>query len=359
MRYPFSLGPFYPGWPGVLRVNMEVEEGVVRAAEAGVLGVRPLRPEDWTGLSVEEGLVGIERLCAPSSFAHTLAYCQAIEGLVAAPVPPRALLLRVILAELERIAHHMLAAAQMLHLAGWPPPALSLLDLREQVLQDRRELTGRRFFAGLNVPGGLKVDLEKLYVVPRLIGSIKGPLYRLAHRVLSSRSTINPLIGAGLLTKERAEAEGVGGPVARASELARDLRRDQPYAAYGSLDAQVVTQGGGDVFARWVVLLLEIFESLRLVEAAVGSLPAGPVSAALGELPAGADAQGRVEAPAGSLMVRLRIGEDGRLAGLWRTPPSPVLLAVLPQALLGQRLDLAGLIVASWDLYALPGEVAR
>jgi Ni,Fe-hydrogenase III large subunit len=359
MRYTFSLGPFYPGWPGVLRVKMEVEEGVVRAAEAVILGARPLQPEDWAGLSVEEGLVGVERLCAPSSFAHTLAYCQAIEGLASGQVPPRALLLRVILAELERIAQHMLAAAQMLHLAGWPPLALSLLDLREQVLQDQRELTGRRFFAGLNVPGGLRADLENMYVVPRLIRNIKGPLYRLAHRVLSSRSTVNPLIGAGLLTKERAEAEGVGGPVARASESARDLRRDQPYAAYGLLEAQVVTQGGGDVFARWVVLLLEIFEGLRLVEAAVESLAAGPVRVELDGLPAGGDAQARVEAPSGALMVRLRIGEDERLTGLWRTPPSPVLLAVLPQALLGQRLDLVGLIVASWDLYALPGEVAR
>ncbi len=359
MRYPFSLGPFYPGWPGVLRVNVEVEEGIVQAAEAVVLGGRPLRPEDWSGLSVEEGLVGVERLCAPSSFAHTLAYCQAIEGLASVEIPARALLLRVILAELERIAHHMLAAAQMLHLAGWPPLALSLLDLREQVLQDQCELTGRRFFSGLNVPGGLKADLGNLYVIPRLIRSIKGPLYRLAHRVLSSRSIVNPLIGAGLLTKERAEAEGVGGPVARASESARDLRRDQPYAAYDLLGAQTVTQSGGDVFARWVILLLEIFESLRLAEAAVERLAEGPVRAEVDKPLAGGDAQARVEAPAGSLTVRLRLGEDGRLAGLWRTPPSPVLLAVLPQVLLGQRLDLVGLVVASWDLYAMPGEVAR
>jgi ech hydrogenase subunit E len=349
MRYPILLGPFHPGWPGILRLALDVEDGVVQTAAAEVLAPKPLRSEEWAGLHPEEGLARVERLCAASSWAYTLAYCQALESLAGLEVPPRARFLRVMLAELERVASHLLTASKVLSVAGVVPVALALLNLREQVLLHRQKLTGQRFFSSLNVPGGLSRNVEDLAIVP-LIDRIKGPLYRLSHRVISSRTAIGPLIGAGLVTKEYAEEQGVGGPVARAAESPRDLRRDQPYAAYGQLDAQMVTQGGGDVFARWMVLILETFESLRLLEAVAGNLPAGPVRAAgAGSFPAG-EAQSRVEAAAGPLVVRVQVDESGHLAGLWRNPASQVHLAVLPPTLPGQRLDLVGVIVASWGL---------
>lgn len=349
MRYAISLGPFRPGWPGALRLDLTVEDGIVRAAEPVVLRPRPPRPEEWAGLSLEEGLVGVEHLCAASAYAHTLAYCQALEKVAGLEVPPRARFLRVLLAEMERILSHLLAIAQVLQLAGLANEAGAMLEVREETLAVRQQLTGQRFFAGLVVPGGLQRDLPGLVLIPSLIRRLKGQVYRFAHRVISNRLVVAPLIGAGLLTKEKAEEQGVGGPAVRAAEGARDSRQDQPYAAYADLDLQVVTQGGGDVFSRWMVFVLEVLESLRLLEAAGAGISGGPVRAEGAVIPAGED-QSRVEAPGGPLVVRVEVDQAGRLAGLWRTPPTPVHLAVLPQTLLGQRLELVHTIVASWGL---------
>jgi len=347
MRYPVTLGPFYPNWPGTLHLALEVEDGIVVAASAATL--LPPRAEDWAGLPLDKARERVERLCAAMSAAYALAFAQSVETLAGWEVPPRARYGRVLLAELERAGSHLRHAGNILRLAGLLREAEELLELREAVLQVFRRLTGARFFPGLIVPGGLAQDLAEMDAIPELVRSIKGPLYRLAHRVVSSRLAVAPLIGAGLLTKEQAEERGVGGPVARGSESERDLRRDQPYAAYAELDPQVVTQGGGDVFARWMVLVLEVFESLRLLETAWGNFPAGPVHAAGGTLPAG-EAQSRVESPAGPLVVRVRVNEQSDLEGLWCTPPTPLHRVVLPQTLPGQRLDLVAVIVASWSL---------
>lgn len=358
MRYRVSLGPFHPGWPGALRLDLEVESGVVQTVESALIRPEGLRPEDWAGLVVEEGLVGVERLCAVYAWSFTMAYCQALEKLLDLQVPPRARFLRLVLAELERPIHHLMAVSKILHLANYPAAATTLLDLREEFLYARQHLTDQRIFCELNVLGGLRRDIPGLSPVGRLIRRVKGPLYRLSHRLLSDRDLASVTVGAGLLTKERAEEEGLGGPLARASAVDRDLRQDQPYAAYDELDVQVVTQTGGDTFARWVVLLLEVFESLRLLEAAVQHLPAGPVRLeGVPQFPSGRT-QSAVESPSGPLSIRLelrersagRAGERMELAGLWRTVSSPAYLTALPKALLGQKVDLVGVIVASWGL---------
>jgi len=349
MRYALALGPFYPGWPGALRVDLTVQDGIVQAAETAVLRSRPPRPEDWAGLSIAEGLVGIEHLCATTAYAHTLAYCQALEPIAAVEVPARARYLRLILAELERLGSHLDHAAQVLQLAGLRHPAAALWDQAEEVRRALQRLTGQRFFTGLVVPGGLARDLPGVTALATFVADLKGPFYRLSRRVIAGRAQVAPLIGAGLLTREQAEESGVGGPVLRATEGDRDLRRDQPYAAYGELAPQLVTQGGGDAFSRWMVLVLEAMESLRLVEAAAAALPGGPVRVEVGDMPGG-EGPARVESPAGPLVVRVQVGPDGKLAGLWRTPSTPAHLAALPQTLLGQRLELAGAIVASLGL---------
>jgi len=349
MRYAIALGPFYPGWPGVLRIDLTVQDGIVQTAEPAVLRARPPRPEDWAGLSVAEGLIGIEHLCAASAYAHTLAYCQALEQLAGVEVPPRARYLRVVLAELERLSSHFGQAAPVLRLAGIIHPAEVLLELAEQVRQALQRLTGQRFFTGLIVPGGLQRDLPDMPPVTALVAELKDQVYGLARRVIARRLQVAPLIGAGLLTREQAEEQGVGGPVLRAAEGDHDLRCDQPYAAYGNLASQVVTQGGGDVFSRWMVLILEAMEGLRLLEAAIAALPPGPVRTAVDDWPTG-EGQSQVESPTGPLVVRVQVDADGRLVGLWRTQAHPAQLAALPQALLGQRLELVGVIVASWGL---------
>ncbi len=352
MRYPLSLGPFYPGWPGVLRLRLEVEGAAVWSAEAAMLQAEGPRPEDWAGLSPEEGLDGVERLAAFSSWAYTLAYCQALESLAGLEVPPRARSLRVALAEVERCLAHLVTTARLLWAAGRPVEAGHFYDLGEQVLRARAHLTGRRFFSGLNRPGGLAHDLPDLSPLADLVAQVRGPLYRLSDRLIADRTLAAMLVGAGPVTREQAEEEGLAGPSARAAAIERDLRLERPYAAYEDLPPRVVRQEGGDAFARWLVRLLETMESLNLLERVVQEAPPGAVcSAEGGEFPEG-EAQSRVEAPAGPLSVRLQVramnGGATRLAGLWRGSAGRAHLAALPRLLVGQPLDQVGVVVASW-----------
>ncbi|MBN1484849.1 MAG: hypothetical protein JXA37_09015 [Chloroflexia bacterium] len=359
MPQQLALGPFHPAWPAALRLDLEVESGVVRTVESTILRPEWLRPEDWAGLSLEQGLAGVERLCAPSSWAYTLVYCQALESLAGLEVPPRARYLRVLLAELERPIRHLLVAADILELLGLHATALNLLELREAFLEARQHLVGRRFFPDLNVPGGLRRDLQDLSAIGELVRRVKATLYRLVDQVLSQRAFATYMVGAGLLTKELAAELGLGGPLARASELVRDLRLDQPYAAYDELAVQIVTQNGGDAFSRWVVLLLETFESLRLLEEVGRSLPPGPVHRERElVLPAG-KSQSWVEAPSGPLSVRLELEHKATvdsgwpqqgLAALGRISSSPLHLTALPRILPGQQVRQVGVIVASWGL---------
>lgn len=348
MRYSLSLGPFHPSWPGALRLDMEVEAGIVQQAQGIVLRPSGLRPEHWAGLDIEEGLLGIERLCAASSWAYTIAYCQALESLADVEVPPRAHYLRLLMAEMERAADHLLAAKRIFHLKGLVGPGAVLLDLREEIVRAQQRLTDRRFFSGLCVAGGVRRDLEDLTPVQELTAALRQPLYQVTQRFISNRSMVSSLVGVGLLTKEQAESEGIGGPVARASESTQDLRLEQPYAAYEALVPQLVTQGGGDTFARCMVLLLEAFESIRLLEQAVEEMPAGPVQSEA-TIPAG-EAESQVESPTGPLTVRIQVDEAGRLVGLWRSPPAPTQVAALPRTLVGQKVEDIGVIVASWNL---------
>ncbi len=357
MRYRASLGPFYPGWPGPLLLSVEVEDGVVQVAEVAVLAASRLPSSAWAGLSFQQGLERITRVSASLSCASALAYCQALETLAGCPVPPRARMLRVVLAELERLASHLYTAGRVLRAAGLPAEATSLEGWWQTVLGTREQLTGARYFPSILQPGGLTRDLAELHAVKELVEKLKAPLYRLAHRVVSNRAFVRLLVGAGLLTRESAEEEGLGGPVARASESPTDLRCTRPYAAYGELDPQLVTQGGGDTFARWMVYVLEAFESMRLLEATVENLPEGAICVPLAVPPG--EALSRVESPAGPLGVRVQTADDGLLAGVWYTSPSHLLTGLLPRSLIGQPVEFIAPIVASWGLGpGLVGEAA-
>ncbi|MGC8874005.1 MAG: hypothetical protein ACP5SI_06095 [Chloroflexia bacterium] len=347
MRYRTSLGPFCPGWPGPLVVHLEVEDGIVHGAEVALVGAG-VRSSAWEGLSIQQGLERIERLSAPLSCAYGLAFCQAVETIVGCEVPLRARVLRVLLAELERLASHLQTAGRILRAAGLPAEATTFDGWWQRVIRAREELTGRRYFPDLLCPGGLTRDLRDLGAVLVLVEQMKAPLYRLAHRVVSNRSFVTLLVGAGMLTRESAEEEGIGGPVARASEALVDLRCTQPYAAYAQLEPQLVTQGGGDAFARWMVFVLEAFESMRLLETIGRDPPGGPVSVPV-TIPQG-EAVSRVESPVGPLGVRVHVGGDGRLVSAWYTSPGYLLVHLLPRALVGQPVDWIVPIVASWGL---------
>lgn len=230
----------------------------------------------FAGRPIRAGSVLAERVSGIDSVAHALAYAQAVEAALGWRAPPRARYLRVILAELERLYNH-------LHYLGHlsKTTTLKVADaqghwLEECVKQVNARLCGSRFLRGLIVPGGLRRDID----VSRLDAWLDGfdrDIDAYLQRLDNTRSHLDRLMTTGVLPRQVAFDQGATGPVERASDLDRDLRRDHVYANYDRLRFAVPTRTAGDAHARAQVRMEEIGESRSLIRQALGRIKPGPV----------------------------------------------------------------------------------
>ena len=235
-------------------------------------------------------------------------------------VPARAQLLRVILAELERLYNHfhyfgLLAKTTTLKVGS----ATGFL-LEERVKQLAAQLTGSRLLRSLLSVGGLRRDLPAEHLASALENLIdEGEAY--LTRLHQTASHLDRLMGTGILSKEAAFDQGATGPVARASGLDRDLRRDHPYAAYHHLRFDVPVRAKGDAMARSEVRAESLREAIALLVQASGHLQAGPVCAPFAVPNGEQEGLGWTESPRGSLYYAVRI-RDGRLERVKIKSPS-------------------------------------
>ncbi len=257
-----------------------------------------------------------ERISGTSAFAHSLALCQALEAAAGVEAPARARSLRTILAELERLYNHLGYHADLCQSTGLVVGQAQMDILKERVLRLNAAIAGHRYLFGMNVAGGLARDLgaDALDAVKRTVADVRLEMRILEPMLLGSSSHLDRLEGTGILTPGDATAYGAVGPVARASGVDRDLRRDHPYAAYAEAGFEVPVYEAGDAFARARVRLEEIHQSLRIIEQLLERVPGGPVRAAVGELPAGATALGWVESPRGEGVHWILVGDGNTLA---------------------------------------------
>src|SRR5262249_41493002 len=241
-------------------------------------------------------------------------------------------------------------AATLLRALGMEPRADALGPLREQALEGLHVISGARVIPDLCLPGGLRRDLtarareELLVMLPKL----NRALYRFIDSAIDHRALLARTIDVGVLPRQAAEQFGVRGPLARASGIPRDARADHPYAGYAKIDFKPITQEGGDVYARLMLLLLEAYESVKLTEQALEQLPDGAALGALpGELRPG-QSSGIAEGPRG--MVRYQIESDGRRITSARIDAPRQLDRLLSRTLpSGALIDNAVAIVASTD----------
>ncbi|WP_308389492.1 nickel-dependent hydrogenase large subunit [Acidithiobacillus sp. AMEEHan] len=274
----------------------------------------------FSGLRPEQGVFFAERVSGVGSACHALAYCQAVEAAWGIEVPLRAQLLRVILAELERLYNHfhyfgLLAKTTTLKVAS----AEGLL-LEERVKQLNGRLTGSRFLRSLLCVGGLRRDIAAEHLAHEL-----EPLIHQAdaylQRLQNTASHLDRLMGTGVLPRQAAFDQGATGPVARASGLDRDLRRDHPYAAYHRLRFNVPVREKGDAMARAEVRAESLREAFALLVQASGRLKSGPVCAKCTALAGERAGLGWAESPRGSLLYAVRI-RDGKLQRVKIKSPS-------------------------------------
>ena len=249
----------------------------------------------------------VSRICGICSASHPLAYVQAVEELAGIKPPERALYVRTIITELERIHSHILWFGLAGHFIGYDTVFMWAWKYREPVLDLLEEITGNRNNYGNVKVGGCREDIpdELKPKIVRDMDEIEKKMNMLIKAVTDDPVLHARLKGVGVLSKADAVKYAVTGPTARASGVAIDVRADEPYAAYADLDWNVISQPEGDVFAKVVVRLLEVLESIKIIRQAVKKLPDGPVAVEVREIPPG-ETVGRVEAPRGETFHYVR-----------------------------------------------------
>lgn len=322
--YEIPVGPVHAGViePGHFRFQA-VGETVLRLEER--LGYTHKGIEKIAEGRDAEALARLAgRVSGDTTVAHTWAACMAMEKAAGTEVPRRAVWLRALMCERERIANHVGDIGAMLNDIGFAFGAYQFARLREAWQRVSCEVFGHRFLMDCIVPGGVSVDLDQ-----RFIPTIRNEVVMLRNQINKLMAIINDLPsvadrvrGAGVLTPEYAKALGCVGYVGRASGLNFDVRRDASYAPYDGLTIAVPIHHYGDVNARARTRLEEIAASFDLIEAVLTELPAGPIRTTWQHPPAGAEGVGLVEGWRGEIFSFVRFAADGRIARFFPRDPS-------------------------------------
>ena len=267
------------------------------------------------GKSAERVLQIAERTCGVCACSHAVSYCQAIETLADVAVPARAVALRTIFLELERLYNHVGDLGNICAGVGFAVGASQGARLKEMLQQLNERLTGSRFLRGVCRPGGVRRDLDS--AARRDLSmtlALLEPDFRHFDELLETTDPFQErLRGTGVLSADVARSLGAVGVAARASGIDRDARRDHPYAAYGTLSVPVATERDGDVRARLRVRISETLAAIDLLRHLEASLPDGALLTPLGPLPPYRSALGVTESPRGENIHWVRTGPDGTI----------------------------------------------
>jgi len=243
----------------------------------------------------------VERICGICSHSHSTCFVQAVEEIAGLQVPLRALYIRTLVGELERVHSHLLWLGVAGHEIGFDTLLMYSWRDREVVMDLLSQLTGNRVNYGINTLGGVRRDISKEEVEDILkgVGILEERTKYYIDLALTETTIIKRLSGVGVLSYDDTLRLDAVGPTARASGVARDVRKDDPYAAYSEIAVNVITDTHCDVYGRTIVRVKELMESFKMIRQLLKNLPDGPIAVkAPRQIPAG-EALSRYEAPRG------------------------------------------------------------
>jgi len=329
------IGPFYPVLeePAYFRLFVRGET-VVDCDYRGFYNHRGIEKLGDSTLSYNQVPFLAERICGICGFIHSTCYVEAIEKALGERAPRRARIVRTLLLEIERIHSHLLWLGIAGHIIGFETILMQSWRIREPVMWLCEYITGHRKTYGMNIVGGVRKDIEASMYQPILdcVAKIETESIAVVKAVANDSSLHARLRGAGVLTNADAKAICVVGPTARGSGVAIDARVDHPYAAYDEIVAKKMVHTEGDIWARTLVRLEELLDSIRLVREsirALAAIPEGAIANTLESIPAGLEGMCVVEAPRGEAIHYVLTGADNKLER-WRVraPTYPNLQAV-------------------------------
>jgi Ni,Fe-hydrogenase III large subunit len=350
--HEIPVGPVHAGTiePGHFRFSI-VGEGILRLEER--LGYKHKGIEKrFESLTFMDGARLAGRISCDSTVAYAWAYAMAVECAAAATPPARALCLRALLLERERIGQHLWDLGFLGNDAGLAFGLAQFSRLREEWLRVSQATFGHRYLMDTIVPGGVARDLdtEGHERIAHEIEAVGEAVAVLRHIYDEHAGLQDRFIGCGRVRPELAERMGLTGLAGRASAVAWDLRAQFPPVPYEQFEVRMATHRNGDVAARVVVRFDEIAESLRLIGLLLAHLPAGDIFMPLPEIPDTAIGIGWVEGWRGEVLIALEAAAGYRLRRVHAHDPSWQNWPLLERAVLGNIVGDFPLINKSFNL---------
>ncbi|HEY0308696.1 MAG TPA: nickel-dependent hydrogenase large subunit [Acidobacteriaceae bacterium] len=354
MSYRIPIGPYHPALEEPYKLELICDGETVRDAVMHVgfnfRGIEYLAERR----NYMQGITLVERVCGICSNVHSLSFCMAVEQLNGTPPPERAMHIRVILAELERLHSHFLWAGIASKLIGFKTLFMVCFTLREKVMDALSAISGNRVNYGMNRIGGVNRDIIDPQAVLNILDEMERDITTKVIPIFLGNHTVESRCkGVGILTKENAIAMGAVGPLARASGVVQDIRKSAPYSGYDRFEFNVPVETAGDVQARIVVHALEMVESCKILRQALSTLPEGPFHTVIPpsakfKVPAGT-AISRVEAPRGEVFYQIMSNGTDIPERVRVRTPTFMNMATVRFTVLGQELADSPLIQASCD----------
>jgi Ni,Fe-hydrogenase III large subunit/Ni,Fe-hydrogenase III component G len=350
--HEIPVGPVHAGTiePGHFRFSI-VGEGVLRLEER--LGYKHKGIEKrFESMTLAEGARLAGRVSGDSTVAYAWAYAMAVEGVTGVTPPSRALWLRALLLERERVGQHLWDLGFLGNDAGLAFGLAQFSCLREDTLRANAALFGHRYLMDTIVPGGVARDLDaegiarirgEIATLEKSVALLKG-IYD-EHAGLQDR-----FIACGRVKPDLADRMGLTGLAGRASGVAWDLRAQFPPVPYDELEVRMATHRNGDVAARATVRFEEIAESLRLIGLILRGLPGREIIAPVPDAPENAFGIGWVEGWRGEVLIALETGAGNRIRRLHPHDPSWQNWPLLERAVLGNIVPDFPLINKSFNL---------
>lgn len=352
-RTVIPIGPYHPlqEEPELFKLFCEGETVVDIEFETGYnhRGIEKISEKK----TFDQVFFVVERICGICSTSHPFAYANAMEEIAGIEIPDRAKYIRSIIGELERIHSHLLWVGLAGHFLGYNTVYMWSWKYRESVLDIFEMITGNRNNYAMFKIGGVRRDIPNAMIpeIRRMLDNLKPKIALLTGAVMDDPVIHARTKGVGILSPEVIKKYGAVGPTARASGIAIDVRRDDPYAAYGMVNWNVITAEEGDVFAKAKVRLLEMVESVSIIEQCLTGLEKtkeGHIETVVREIPPGMGF-GRAEAPRGEVFHFVRSDGSNMPVRHKIRAPSYVNIATYKESCIGQTISDATIILAAVD----------
>jgi len=360
--FVLNMGPVHPSTHGVFRMRVTLDGEVVVDIEP-IFGYLHRGIEKLAEQRTYTGIIPLtDRLDYISSMSNNFAYCLAVEKLAGIKVPERAEYIRVIIAELQRVAALLIAVGAFLNDCGaFFTPFLYMFRERERIVDLFEMVSGQRLTYNYMRVGGVSQDLpdEFMPALRKFMNMMPRFMAEYDRLLLQNEILIARAKGVGILTGEQAINCSASGPVLRASGVKWDIRKADPYSIYDRFDFAIPTQTTGDCYDRYRQRIEETRQSLHIIRQAMEQIPSGPVRAELPQLirPPAGEAYAHIEAPKGELGFYLVSDNSIAPYRCHIRPPSLINLTALRDMVRGWKI--ADLIIIFGSIDITVGEIDR